>query len=588
MVKDEFSYLCGLLDIFVTITVLGLAVITAEAGTYSGGTGEPNDPYLISTAADMNAIGADSNDWDKHFLLINDINLADYTGEEFNLIGTGIPFTGVFDGNGHTISNFTYKETFHLPWPILHPTLDHTDQRFNTLTNINNMFGDDFIQDKTIVIPTPNDINWIPIPIPFPPSFGGDGLFANVDGADAEIKNLTLVDPNIKTCGGYIGALVGHLQNGTLNNCAVEGSTVCDIGGIIIVDPPQSRLGGLVGYISDGNVSNCYVLNAQFKGGAAGGLTARNEAGTISNCYAINPVVTEGSLISGGLVTVNFGVISNSYVTGSGNDCGLVGTNLGVISNCHAAGTARWAGLVGFNEGAISNCYATGVVAGNNFAGGLVSGNKGEISNCYATAAVDGNNLIGGLVGYNDGTISNCYAAGPVAGDVNVGALVGYDDGGSYVSCFWDSDINPDVNGIGNTTDPNVVGKTTFEMMIESTFADAGWDFNTPVWTIEEGVDYPRLWWEMLVEPVDLLIELSESIDSMSLQKGIANSLQVKLNTALRLLEDENEHNDVAAINSLQAFINAVNAQHGKKISEEYADYLVTAAQQIIDLLNSE
>ncbi|GAG20988.1 unnamed protein product, partial [marine sediment metagenome] len=39
--------------------------------------------------------------------------------------------------------------------------------------------------------------------------------------------------------------------------------------------------------------------------------------------------------------------------------------------------------------------------------------------------------------------------------------------------------------------------KTTAEMQMASTFTDAGWDFETPVWTIDEGVDYPRLWWEI-------------------------------------------------------------------------------------------
>jgi len=116
--------------------------------------------------------------------------------------------------------------------------------------------------------------------------------------------------------------------------------------------------------------------------------------------------------------------------------------------------------------------------------------------------AVDGNNIIGGLVGHNEGTISNCYATGPVTGDVNVGALVGYDDGGSYVSCFWDSDVNPDANGIGNATDPNVIGKPTDEMQTESTFTDAGWDFVgetvngiEDIWFIPQQ-DYPHLWWE--------------------------------------------------------------------------------------------
>ena len=71
---------------------------------YGGGTGEPNDPYLIFTAAQMNAIGAEPNDWDKHFKLKEDIDLKDFGGSSFNLIGSSLqPFRVVFDGGGHTI-----------------------------------------------------------------------------------------------------------------------------------------------------------------------------------------------------------------------------------------------------------------------------------------------------------------------------------------------------------------------------------------------------------------------------------------------------------------------------------------------------
>ena len=97
--------------------------------------------------------------------------------------------------------------------------------------------------------------------------------------------------------------------------------------------------------------------------------------------------------------------------------------------------------------------------------------------------------------------------------------------------------------------------------------------------------DYPKLWWQRS-DPLDLLIELSDNIDAINLPKGIANSLLAKLNTALEKLEDDNEKNDKAAINSLQAFINAVEAQRGKKISQENADGLIEAAQQIIDILS--
>ena len=77
---------------------------------YSAGTGEPNNPYLVSTPADMNQIGRNYTDWGKCFKLTADINLSAYTGTQFSRIGTDDkhPFSGVFDGNGHTISGFTY------------------------------------------------------------------------------------------------------------------------------------------------------------------------------------------------------------------------------------------------------------------------------------------------------------------------------------------------------------------------------------------------------------------------------------------------------------------------------------------------
>jgi hemerythrin-like domain-containing protein len=79
-----------------------------------------------------------------------------------------------------------------------------------------------------------------------------------------------------------------------------------------------------------------------------------------------------------------------------------------------------------------------------------------------------------------------------------------------------------------------------------------------------------------------------EFITDLKLQHGIENSLLAKLDAAIQKLDDDNDNNDLAAINSLQAFINAVEAQSGKKISEEDVDDLIAAAQQIIDLLSSE
>ncbi len=70
---------------------------------------------------------------------------------------------------------------------------------------------------------------------------------------------------------------------------------------------------------------------------------------------------------------------------------------------------------------------------------------------------------------------------------------------------------------------------------------------------------------------------------ALNLKTGISGSLDAKLEAAQLALTDANDHNNVAAVNVLEAFISAVQAQRGKNISE--TDALVASAQQIIALL---
>ncbi|MBA7650951.1 hypothetical protein ES703_58766 [subsurface metagenome] len=345
--------------LFLILLVL-LLTFPAQA-KYSGvGNGEPNNPYQISDANDMNEIGTHSEDWGSHFLLVNDINLADYTGTQFNIIGNDSnAFTGVFDGNGHVISNFTYTGT-----------------------------GDVGI-------------------------FGWVGDFY---GGYGRVKCLGLRDPNIHAGGG--AALVGLIISGSISHCYVEGGSVTfDFGG-----------GGLVGMIA-------------------------------SQVFTPSP-------------------ITNCYVT------------------CSVSGDSMVGGLVGMAgaPAVITNCYATGRVSGSTYVGGLVGASQGgTISNCSATGNVSGDSKVGGLVGYfYHNAISNCYSAGSVVGTTDVGGFVGYHSIGSYDKCFWDNTINPGLDGIGNTTDPNVIGKSTANMQTKSTFTDAGWDF-MEIWNIGENQTYPYL-----------------------------------------------------------------------------------------------
>ena len=65
----------------------------------------------------MNAIGADPNDWDKHFILMADLDMTNFDGQNgnptYNIIGTSFQstFTGLFNGNGFIISNLSWAQT---------------------------------------------------------------------------------------------------------------------------------------------------------------------------------------------------------------------------------------------------------------------------------------------------------------------------------------------------------------------------------------------------------------------------------------------------------------------------------------------
>jgi hypothetical protein len=84
------------------------------------------------------------------------------------------------------------------------------------------------------------------------------------------------------------------------------------------------------------------------------------------------------------------------------------------------------------------------------------------------------------------------------------------------------------------------------------------------------------------------VLDLMQNVIDLNLQQGIENGLVAKLEAAMQSLDDINANNDVAAVNTLEAFINAVEVQRGNKISEADADALIADAQQIIDLLMAE
>jgi hypothetical protein len=86
-------------------------------------------------------------------------------------------------------------------------------------------------------------------------------------------------------------------------------------------------------------------------------------------------------------------------------------------------------------------------------------------------------------------------------------------------------------------------------------------------------------------DPVGMIANLVGLVTGYNLQQGIDNSLDAKLAAALDALEDVNANNDAAAVNKLEAFIGEVEAQRGKRITDEQADALGADAQAIIAAL---
>ncbi|MHC4184796.1 MAG: GLUG motif-containing protein [Planctomycetota bacterium] len=527
--------------------VVFLFACSTKAGTYGGGSGTAGDPYLIYTPEQMNAIGANSLDWDKHFKLMADIDLGGYTGTAYNIIGSsGSPFQGVFDGNDHAISNFSYSYNGSNNHIGLFGYIDHADAAIKNLS----------VVDANVFIGSP-DCEYIGTIAGI--LYKGNILNCNTTNVSLDAKNSTFVggmfgasdyDGNISNCfvsgtisgtslvGGLVGwtasiisdchtsvtitagsdsgGLAGGIKSSEISNCSSDGIVVntATIGGSY-----TSYAGGLVGWAEFfsgkriSNISYCHSsCNVSIEGGSGnmiGGLVGYNCCFTvITHCYAAGNI--EGDSYLGGLVGANYGgYIYDSFATGDVNGVesvgGLVGDNDCTISRCFATGNVTGeenvGGLFGWNFcRGVSYCYSSGSVTGNEYVGGFVGLNEGYRSggstdevtyDCYATGSVSGGSYIGGFAGYNDdATISRCYSVGLTAGLSNIGGFLGGARLSHVAGCSWDA------NTSGQTTSAGGAGKTTAEMYDANTFTDAGWDFSTPVWKITEVPDYPYLWWQ--------------------------------------------------------------------------------------------
>jgi hypothetical protein len=261
----------------------GFAVVLITAVFTTAGCNGGGSVTQIETAAQFNEI---RNNLSGHYILAKDIDLSGFSN--FEPIGSFVPvsqdpadaeipdlslaFTGVFDGNGHKISNVTISA----------------------------------------------------------PTGSGVGLFGCVAGADGVVKNLIVENVTVSgmmLVGGVIGYGAGEkaVEHITLQGTntitgsramvgGIVGGGFCDISNCkaaanVIAGPGSSTIGILAGGMEDSSLISCSVTGGSISfgdessgiGGLAGSAFLSPE---IKDCTVSNVTITvgEGCIMVGGLV----------------------------------------------------------------------------------------------------------------------------------------------------------------------------------------------------------------------------------------------------------------------------------------------
>ena len=480
MNKHSFSKWGVILLVFALVFgMLPLGIFApgaALAADFDGGNGRADSPYLISTAAQLDAV---RDGLSLHYKLANDIDLTAYCavggagwngGEGWMSIGTSSSgFTGNFDGAGFAIKG---------------------------------IFIDRFSIEQ--------------------------GLFGYI-GSGGTVKNLSMKDGSIKRGGYSVGGVAG-MNSGTITNCywnmgaylddGVGGGFGSFTGGGRTTEQMMQKatFSGWdftnVWYINEGKGNPKLRALLNFGGGAGteqepyliytpAQLDAVRNALSmhykLANDIDLTAYCAEGGAgWNGGEGWMPIGDFSGDF-NGAGHvirgifinrwyDGGLFrdinagGTlrNLGLASGS-ITGSGKVGSLASSNSGTIANCYNAAAVSGSSFyTGGIVGQNfaGGIIMSCYNLGSVSGRGYgyVGGLVGTSGSgsTLSNSYNVGKVSDGRDVGGLVGQGDRHAISNCYWNTDANVGSIGLEWTYFPSgdISSGKTLAQMCTAEFAE--------------------------------------------------------------------------------------------------------------------
>ena len=230
------------------------------------------------------------------------------------------------------------------------------------------------------------------------------GIFANVNGKDFEMKNVT-VDAMISTSSGVSagaarGGIVGKKTSDitlTMTDCVFKGT---------INGKTRGYFGGLVGWHALGTLkmTDCEsyaVINTN--GGYVGGLVGYQSGGTLDviGCENHGSLETTASLRVGGMIG------HHEKGTSSLTNC----INYGTISSGNTA--AGFVSLMGAGTISISECLNVGVIKGTKGAAGIVTqinGGSVTTTKCANIGALESTTGTAGIVYTGTATQNNCVS----------------------------------------------------------------------------------------------------------------------------------------------------------------------------------
>ena len=336
-------------------TLRGLAYVIKEEDTvnFAGGNGSFLNPYRISNNEHLNNV---RNQPGCFFKLVADIVFTEEDFDEggafyndnagWEPIGTSsAPFSGYFDGNGHTIKGLQISIT-------------------GSSTVYAGLFG--YLQNCTIKNLGMMD-SCIEVTVTSMRVYAGGIVGVANYATITNCYNTGSVSATSTSAHSFAGGIVGHAdENTTITDCYNTGSVSAD-----------DYTGGITGYAYDIAISGCYNTGSITATATAdydtnvGGIVGEANCTTITNCYNTgNVTATASYTYSGGIAggANSTTTIINCYNTGSVSAFGYAG------------------GIVGFTYiVTITNCYNVGIVIANTDAGGIVGEVYSDATNITIT-----------------------------------------------------------------------------------------------------------------------------------------------------------------------------------------------------------